>query len=311
VGATASILDGITGAFITALQAGFGVLQASSLLLLGAFALIAFCLHMAPLVAQGAPMGDGLAGTLWIVIRIGVFYWLILNTYPMALAGLETFVNWGLAPSGGVFTLQSFLQPSTVLESGLRAGWPLMQFVQNMSGWAVLFNLPILFVYSLAYLVIVGAFLLMAFGIIFTIVEFHLSVMVAAVLIPWGVLGQVAFFAEFSIAWVTGGVVRALLTAAMMGIAIPLFDQLVPVVTEPVNGDPTWYSAFVLAGTSGLFAYLGWTIPKKAALVGGRGMALGLGSTLSFTTGWGAVRTLVMHGAQAVRGAAQRPGSTA
>ena len=57
-----------------------------------------------------------------------------------------------------------------------------------------------------------------------TIIEYNLAVLVGTVLIPWGVLQPTAFFTEFSIGWLTGGLVRILVTAAIVGTAIPLFD---------------------------------------------------------------------------------------
>jgi type IV secretory pathway TrbL component len=75
-----------------------------------------------------------------------------------------------------------------------------------------------------------------ALHLMMTIIEFHLAVMAATVLLPWGVLQPTAFFAEFSLGWVTGGLVRVLLTSAMIGIATPLFAS---VKLTTVGSDPT------------------------------------------------------------------------
>ena len=48
----------------------------------------------------------------------------------------------------------------------------------------------------------------------------------------WGVLAPTAFFSEFSIGWITGGLLRVLVTGAIVGIAVPLFDLLAITTTS-------------------------------------------------------------------------------
>src|SRR3989442_3402357 len=104
--------------------------------------------------------------------------------------------------------------------------------------------------------------------------KYQMALHVGAVLIPCGVLQPTAFFSEFSIGWLTGGLVRVLVTGAIVGIAVPLFS-LVKVATTSGN-DPTFYSALVVAITSGIFAILSWVIPGRAAAIAGRGVSLAL-----------------------------------
>jgi type IV secretory pathway TrbL component len=59
-----------------------------------------------------------------------------------------------------------------------------------------------------------------------------LAVMLASVLIPWGIWRLTAGIAEFSLGWLTGSLIRALVSSAMVGIATPLFDLL----KQPVPG---------------------------------------------------------------------------
>src|SRR5438552_6507109 len=107
-----------------------------------------------------------------------------------------------------------------------------------------------------------------------TIIGCYLSVLVSAVLVPWGVLQPTAFFTEFAIGWMTGGLVRILVTAAVVGTAVPLFD-LVSFRTTG-GGDPTFYSAIVTGLTSAVFGILSWVIPGRAAAIAGRGVSLAL-----------------------------------
>ena len=106
------------------------------------------------------------------------------------------------------------------------------------------------------------------------VIEFYMAVMCTAVLIPWGVVSVTAFFTEFSIGWVTGGLVRIMVTAAMIGIAQPLFNEMF-VKTTP-GGDPTWYGGVTLGFGGLMYAILSWVVPGRAANIAGRGVSLAL-----------------------------------
>ena len=215
-----------------------------------------------------------MSSVLWIAVRTGIFFFLTVSLGALSLAALNTFLQWGAEPSGGAFTGASFLSPSTIVDMGARAAWPIQQMLLNYDGWSVLLNLKIVIPYMIAYWVILLAFALVALHMMITIIEFHLAVMVAAVLFPWGLLSHTAFLCEFVVSWVTAGLIRVLLTVAIMAISIPLFEGLQFTVTG--GGDPTLYSAVIYAATAIIFAILAWVLPARAAAVGGRGHGVGL-----------------------------------
>jgi hypothetical protein len=107
-----------------------------------------------------------------------------------------------------------------------------------------------------------------------------------------GVLQPTAFFTGFSIGWLTGGLVRILVTGAIVGIATPLF-QIVTANTT-VGGDPTIYSAFVMALTSGVFGIVSWVIPGRAAAIAGRGVSLALHGGALLAGAAGPVRGVIL-----------------
>ena len=296
--------DIIVNAFVMALQRGFVTLSVYSLGILAFCGIITYFSSLWPVVLGG---GDGLAAVLWICLRIGLFYFLTISLGALSIAALNTFLQWGAAP-GGAFPAAAFLSPSTILEIGFRAAWPVQTFLAQYSGWAVLFSYWIVAPYMLAYWLIILAFALVALHMMITIIEFHFAVMCAAVLFPWGLLSHTAFLCEFVVSWVTAGLIRVLLTVGIMAISIPLFDSLSFAVTP--GGDPTLYSALLYAVTAMVFAILAWVLPARAAAVGGRGMALGLtGGILLPTSGVRAIaaggRGLVAAGGHAVQGASR------
>jgi len=278
----------ITAALVNALHAGQSTLASYSLPLLGVFCAFAFYVEFAPLLASGGGgAGDAAASLLLTVVKFGVFYWILVNLAGMAEAAFLTFLQWGIAPAGGGLSAQTFLSPSTVLDVGFRLGKPLRTFTDSWVGWAGVWNWPMLIAFSLAFYAIVLSFMFIALHLMMTIIEYNMAVLVATVLIPWGVLQPTAFFTEFSLGWLTGGLVRILVTAGMVGIAIPLFD-LVQFTTTGGN-DPTFYSALVCGLTSGIFAILSWVVPGRAALIAGRGVSLALhgGTILAGAAGAG------------------------
>jgi len=131
----------------------------------------------------------------------------------------------------------------------------------------------------IAYWLIIASFAGITLHTMMMLIEYHLAAMLASVLIPWGVWRMTAGLAEFSLGWLTGGLIRALVSSAMVGIATPLFDLL----NTPLPG--TGYfslpQTFVLLCASLIYLILCWTIPSLASRLAGQA-SLGLtGSTLT------------------------------
>ena len=296
---TAGVLDQITNAFVTALQSGLGAVQQFSIPLLAVFAIIAFYVHVGPLVMSGIALGDAVGSVLLTVLKAGIFYWLLVNLAPMTTAAFQTFLQWGIAPTGGGVSAQTFLQPSKILDLGFRAAAPIQVFIQSFTGWAAVWNQFVIFGFTLAYWMIIGAFAFVSLHLMMTIIEFHFGVLVGAILIPWGILQPTAFLTEFSIGWISGGLIRILITAAMLAIGVPLFDLLAFATTS--GGDPSIYSSMVMALTSGMFAWLSWIIPGRAATIAGRGMAIGIHGGTILAGAAGGIRS-VMTFTSTIRG---------
>src|SRR6266568_2194099 len=223
----AQILNDITSAFVNAIEAGTRTLGQLSVPLLVVFAIIAFYAQLGPQLASGGiGLNDALGNFLLLVLKIGVFEWLLLHLPDIADAAFRTFVQWG-ASAGGTFTAGEFLNPAAVADTGFRLARPIREFTDNFIKWLAVWDWPTLLLYSLSYYLIVASFMCIALHLMMTIIEYHLAVMAGAVLIPSGVLQPTAFFTEFSLGWITGGLIRVLLTAAVVGIALPLFELVI------------------------------------------------------------------------------------
>jgi type IV secretion system protein TrbL len=294
----AQTLNDIVSQFVQTLDAGTATLGQYSIGILALAATLAFYVQLMPQLASGgAGVGDALAGFLLLVIKIGIVYWIILYLPDLARAAFDTFAQWGGAAGG---TRADFLNPGAIVDTGFRVARPIRTFTDNVWIWLSR-NPAMLISYSLAYYAIVIAFGLVALAMMLTIIEFHLAVMAGAVLMPWGIFPALAFLSEASVGWITGGLVRVLLTAAMVGVGVPLFQGLK--LTFSSGGDPTFYSGLVCGLTCLIFAVLTWTVPARGGNLAGRGVALVLGSDVIAGAASGA--RWAMLGGGLVRGAVQ------
>lgn len=295
------IFDDITRAFVTTLEAGTLSLGVYSLPLLGAFALIGWYWTFGrQLAAGGGAPAEALAGALLYAVNIGVAYWLLVNLAGMATAAYQTFLQWGLAAGGGA-AAGLLLTPSTVVDMGFAIAKPLMDYAARQTGWAALWNIGQMLMYNTASIAIITSFPFVGVALMITQIEYHLAVMVGAVLIPFGVFGPTAFLTEFCIGWLTGSLLRVLVTSVLVGAGFPLFTTAVIALTA--GNDPTLYSAIIVALISVLYAGLTWWVPNKASTMCGR-VALGLSGATVVGSAMGVGR-FALAGVQAVRGASQ------
>jgi type IV secretory pathway TrbL component len=171
-----TVLDTIVVTFASAIDAGFVALLAYSLPLLAVFAVIYFYVNMAPVVMGGAHMGDALAGLVWTALKIGIFYWLVISLYNLTLAAFQTFVQWGLAGTGAALTVDDMAHPSSIIDAGFAAAWPLTAFVSRYSSGVlgVIRTVDKPFVplmYMGAYWLVVLAFAFLALTMVLILIE--------------------------------------------------------------------------------------------------------------------------------------------
>lgn len=293
-------VDAILGAYISSLTGGFIALHVLSLPLLGVIAGLAWV--RGSMHAIGQAMGDVLANVVLILVTLVVYYLILVNLQPWTMGLFELAADLG-ARVGGL-SGASFFKPSTIFIAGATAVSPIMDFLNNMTGWAAIKNIHTIINFSFAYIVVIAAFLGVTLNICLTILSFHFALMTSTVLIPWAPLAGTAFVAEFAFGWLSGTIVRMLLQVAVVGISVPLFEHLV--VRTTAGGDPLWWESLGLVGGAIFFFVVSWIIPNEAsrALVG-RGMALGLGGDSFLRGAMSAARGtigFVTGGAQVVSG---------
>ena len=273
------LIDDITAAFLGALQAGGQGLAVFMLPILGVCAVIAYYREYSTTVmSSGAGMGDALAHAILLVFATGCYLFLLTHLFTMAQAALDTVFAWGLQGAGGGVTSAQLRTPSFILDAGLKVAQPIADFDTWFRAAQSTIRLAAHPGDLLAYWVIMLSFIAITAHHMMMLIEYHLAVAVAPVLIPWGIWRMSSGIAEFSLGWLTGGLIRALVSSALIGIATPLFALL----QQPVGGGGffTFTQTFVLMGGSLIYLVLCWVIPAQAARLAGHA-SLGLtGSTL-------------------------------
>jgi type IV secretory pathway TrbL component len=269
------LFDTILAAFISALTSGFAMLHLLSLPLLGTVATLAWLRGSWETIRNWQHLGHIFAYAVGMLLSVVVYLLLITNLQPWATGLFAFAADLGAQVSGGAISGAGMLAPSRIFEAGATAVSPIQDFMKGMRGWAAVKNIPTILNYTLAYVVVIVAFMGIALNISLTIIEFYFSLLCATVLVPWAPLAGTAFLAEFSIAWTAGMIVRMFIQTAVVGISIPLFETLV-LATTP-GGDPLWWESLGLVGGAVFFFVLSWIIPNRAVAIAGRGMALGIG----------------------------------
>jgi type IV secretion system protein TrbL len=275
-----TLIDQITAGFLSAIQAGQHALAAFALPILGVCALISYYREYSQTVmSSGAGLGDALAHALVLIFATGCYILILTHLFPIAQAALDTVFYWGLLGAGGGVSSAQLTAPSFIFLAGMQAARPIADFDTWFRAVQSAIKLAAHPIDLLAYLGILLAFGGITLHTMMMLIEFHLAVMLASVLIPWGIWRLTAGIAEFSFGWLTGSLIRALVSSAMVGIATPLFPLLA--VPVPGAGYFTFLQLLVLLVGSFIYLVLCWVIPAQAARLAEQA-SLGLtGSTLT------------------------------
>jgi type IV secretory pathway TrbL component len=275
-----TLIDAITAGFLGAIDAGQQALAVFALPILAICALISYYReYSATVMSSGAGLGDYLAHALLLIFATGCYMFVLLQLFAIAQAALDTVFFWGLLGAGGGVSSAQLSAPSFIFEAGMKAAKPIADFDTWFRAVQSTVKLAAHPGDLIAYWGILLSFAGITLHTMMMLIEYHLAVMLASVLIPWGIWRLTAGIAEFSLGWLTGSLIRALVSSAMVGIATPLFALL----NQPVPGTGffTLPQTFVLMVASFIYLVLCWTIPALASRLAGQA-SLGLtGSTLT------------------------------
>lgn len=301
---TVGFLDILTNTFVAALLGGFQILHGYALpllALLGGLALLGFLIPQ--IMEQN--IAAILAGLLFMLFYLSVFHYLATNMQHIAMAFFNQFVAWGSMVGGGQFGPGDFLSPSTVMTTGFKIVFPILEAIKRFSLIKATANAGTILVLFGAMVIIVLAFAWATKDIIMAILQFYFALLALPVLLPWGVLTYTRMFFDLGVTWILSACIRLFLLSAALGIGKPLIESMA--LTFTPGGDPSLFSACMIAVGAGIYAVLIHEVAKRSTLMGMSGSALmprGLVSMgmAAVSMGWGG---LAAAGGAAVRRASQ------
>jgi type IV secretion system protein TrbL len=232
--ATIKIFNDMVAAFLAAIQNGGGRLAGAGFALLGVLFIISYCRQFGAQLATGVgSLGDALGRPLLFIISGGLYLYVLQNLIPMTNALLDAAVTWGMELSGVTTTRDLMRSPGAIIQMGLDVARPIASFDTTWQAIKTTIGLvgrpDNLIIFWLILVIFIAT--AVHFGML--LIEFALSVSLSYVLLPWGIWQASESIGFFAIGWVSGCAVRALVSCAILGVALPLFDVFLVEPTGP------------------------------------------------------------------------------
>jgi len=231
-----AIIDRFLNTFSTYIDSGFGLLQGEVAFLTAT--LVAIDMTLAGLYwALGHATGQGedvMAKLIRKVLYVGAFAYIIGNFNWLASVVFRSFAGLGLTASGSAVSMETFLQPGRLAKTGIDAGMPILDQINEMAGFPEVFiNITPIVVMFLAWLTVIVCFFVLAVQLFITLIEFKLTTLAGFVLVPFALWNKTAFLAEKVLGNVVSSGIKVLVLAVIVGIGTGLFAEFQVTPDEP------------------------------------------------------------------------------
>ena len=218
------VIDTFLNTFTTTIDTGFGLVKGSMISLAGSLSVLDMAL--AGLFWAWAADEDVIQRLVKKTLYIGFFSFLISNFSSLSKTVFDSFAALGLKAGGGTLSLDQFLRPGRLAQTGFDAAQPLLDAVHKLLGPVAFFtNFAQIFVLCLSWLIVLAAFFILAVQLFVALIEFKLTTLAGFVLIPFALFNRTAFLAEKVMGNVVSSGVKIMVLAVISGIAATLFGQ--------------------------------------------------------------------------------------
>ena len=224
------VIDQFMEAFIAYIDSGFGLLGADVGFL--TTILIGIDITLAGLFWALGGEDDILAKFLKKILYVGVFA-LILNSFQVLSDIIfRSFAGLGLTAGGSAIGADDLLRPGRLAGTGFEAAWPLLDQARELVGPIAFFdNFIEIAVLVIAWIVVVGAFFILAVQLFVTILEFKLTSLAGFVLVPFALWNRTSFLAERVLGNVVSSGIKVMVLAVIVGIGSNYFADFTGAVT--------------------------------------------------------------------------------
>lgn len=255
----AGILTWMLNFFMSALSLGHSRVGPDAMSLLGKLALIEITLC-------GLWWAFGKSDVIQQFIRkclfIGFFIFVVTQFPYLIDAFLRSFVALGLRAGGGTLGVNSFFDPSTIADYGIRVIIPLLERFEGIG--IIRAGIVEAVILGWSGILILIAFFIMAVQIFITLVEFYLLSIVSLCLIPFGVFKHTRFIAERAFGLIFSFGVKVMVLALLVSIASPILSDLSRFLTSDASVYRDYF-AVLLAALA--LCFLFWQAPALAASI--------------------------------------------
>jgi type IV secretion system protein TrbL len=286
----AGILTTLLNTFSDSFTNGLGLINGDARWILGTLMIIDLLLA----VLLNLSDGDHMKTLISKILKYGFFIWLVMDYRQLVNVVLESFEMVGLKAGGGGLSAAMLSDPSNIASYGIWVTAPIFEFINNLSGTDVMFNLHKIMFSGFTGLIIMLCFFIIGIQIFITYLEFYVVATLALILLPFGVNKHTAFLGEKAIGAVLSFGIKLMVLAFIASVAIPL------VKTWSIPADPTTDQIFCLLLGSLAITFLAWHAPGVASgLLSGHPTLTG-GSAAGFALAGGLAATgMGMAGATA------------
>jgi type IV secretion system protein TrbL len=165
--------------------------------------------------------------------------WLLTVSYGSVVQALyQSAIVLGLRAGGGVLQYAEFLDPGQYIAIGFRAGQPLWEQLTLANGLADGF---VFAEFALAYLCLIGAYILMAFCIFIAQVEMSVAIIGGLVMLPFMLFSSTAWLSQGSLSYPANKAFRMLILAVLASALFPIIANELSMVNP---GSSFWSKLF-------------------------------------------------------------------
>ena len=236
---------------------------------------------------------DNLASVMKKLLYLMIWLW-IINEFPMlADVFVKSLVMAGQTAGGG--TGGNIFDPSSVLGTGLNNLAPAFKEVFKMNFLKELGNIITLVI---CLILIALAYLVIAWQIFYTVLEFYLISALVGLFLPFGFFEPTKFLAEKSIGAIVSSGIKLMVLAFLVSIIQPSLNDL------SFSGKLTLDECMSILLMTGALAFLCWNAPGVAAGLMSGSPSLSAGVAMQNAMVAGGAAAMAIWGASKAAGGA-------
>ena len=206
----------------------------------------------------------------------------------------------------GSMGAEALMHPSKVIDLGYYLAEPYFNYLTSFTSWTTI--VESLGVYILAFLGAVAiclGFIILAFQIFITYVEFYISSALMLIFLPFGSNKFTSRFAENALGGVIAHGVKLMFLGAILSITAPVLNQL----NTEFGSTPSWQNIASATIAPFALAFLSWQAPSMAAGFMSGGPSLTASTMATNATGAGSATMSGARGSMALASGSVKAGA--